>query len=282
MTHFRPLQVLGNHLNSVQSILAFKSWKGYPQFEDDKGIGRAALLSCILATILGVNLVLCLQLVLIHLGLIPKDIFGGNWSDGTLQMAMQWTVYVILLCTFHLCEFFITAIFNPSVTSADSFMVNHSKAYTAAALLSWIEFGIRILFFDYSSPKIFCIGIIFVLGGQLCRSWAMVTCGESFNHYIQRDKKENHILVTNGIYGIFRHPSYVGFFYWSVGTQLVLCNPISTIIYAIAAWTFFRYRICYEEEILRNLFPRYESYAARSYIGIPFIRLALRFDDKGQ
>ena len=27
----------------------------------------------------------------------------------------------------------------------------------------------------------------------------MVTCEESFNHYIQRDKKENHELVTKGM-----------------------------------------------------------------------------------
>ena len=116
-------------------------------------------------------------------------------------------------------------------------------------------------------------GIVFVLGGQLCRMMAMVTCGESFNHYIQRDRKENHILITHGIYQIFRHPSYVGFYYWAVGTQLVLNNPISTILYAVAAWTFFRYRIAYEEETLRKLFPQeYESYAARTQIGIPFIR----------
>jgi hypothetical protein len=27
----------------------------------------------------------------------------------------------------------------------------------------------------------------------------MITCGESFNHYIQIDKKENHVLVTHGM-----------------------------------------------------------------------------------
>jgi len=199
MPHFRPLTVLGNRLTSVQSILAFERWKGYPQFENDKGFGRVALVACILASIFGVHIVLCLQLVLIRLGLLPKEIFG-NWPDETLQLAMQWTVYVIVLCTFHLGEFFMTAISNPSVTSADSFMVNHSKAYTAAALISFIEFCIRINFFpDRNSPQIFCMGIVFVIGGQLCRSWAMVTCGESFNHYIQRDKKENHVLVTHGM-----------------------------------------------------------------------------------
>jgi protein-S-isoprenylcysteine O-methyltransferase len=43
-------------------------------------------------------------------------------------------------------------------------------------------------------------------------------------------------------------------------------------MYGIAAWTFFRYRITYEEETLRKLFPgAYEAYAARTYIGIPLL-----------
>lgn len=196
---------------------------------------------------------------------------------------MQWTVYVIALCMFHLGEFFTTAISNPSVTSADSFMVNHSKAYTAAALISWTEFCIRVLYFPgQNSAQIFYMGILFVVGGQLCRSWAMVTCGESFNHYIQKDKKENHVLVMHGIYNFLRHPSYVGFYYWAVGTQLVLCNPLSALIYGLAAWTFFRYRIAYEEETLKGIFPEgaYESYAARTYIGIPFLTLALKLDNR--
>ena len=121
MPHIRFLTVLGKWL-SIQSIFAFERWKGYPQFEDDKSLGRVALVACILSTILGVNMILCLQLVLIHLGLLSKDIFG-DWTDDSLQMALQWAVYACVLCTFHLGEFFTTAVFNPTVTSADSFMV---------------------------------------------------------------------------------------------------------------------------------------------------------------
>ena len=123
MPHFRLLNKLGSRLSSVQSILAMEGWKGYPQFEDDRGLGRVALLACVLSTILGVNLVLCLQLFLIHVDVLPKEMMFGDWSDGMLQMAMQWTAYLIVLCTFHLGEFFTTALFNPSVTSADSYMV---------------------------------------------------------------------------------------------------------------------------------------------------------------
>lgn len=40
----------------------------------------------------------------------------------------------------------------------------------------------------------------------------------------------------------FRHPSYAGFFYWALGTQLVLQNPISFAMYAVVLWRFFYYR----------------------------------------
>ena len=35
--------------------------------------------------------------------------------------------------------------------------------------------------------------------------------------------------MTDGVYAWFRHPSYVGWLYWSVGTQLILCNPVSLV-----------------------------------------------------
>lgn len=41
----------------------------------------------------------------------------------------------------------------------------------------------------------------------------------------------------------FRHPSYAGFFYWALGTQLVLQNPISFLGFLIVLWRFFSQRI---------------------------------------
>jgi hypothetical protein len=124
MPHIRFLSLVGDRLSSIQSVLAFEGWRGYPQFDNDGGLGRVALLACALGSILGVHVVLFSQLLLVHLGMLPRGVFGGDdWSDEILQMAMQWTVYVIALCTFHLAEFFTTAVFNPSATSADSFMV---------------------------------------------------------------------------------------------------------------------------------------------------------------
>ena len=116
------------------------------------------------------------------------------------------------------------------------------------------------------------LGIVMVVASQIMRSWAMMKCGESFNHYIQTSRKENHVLVTNGIYTWFRHPSYTGFYYWSIGTQFVLHNPASALLFAVAGWKFFSQRIPYEERSLIRLFgDQYYDYVMRTYVGIPFI-----------
>jgi len=116
-----------------------------------QGIGRVAILSTFLGMNLGANAVLFLLFKLVQLGLIfipPTETTSSSTTiqsllhcflsieSNTLQLALQWTVYSIFLCLFHLGEYFSTCIYNPSVTTSDSFMINQSKAYTAAALVS--------------------------------------------------------------------------------------------------------------------------------------------------
>lgn len=174
--------------------------------------------------------------------------------------------------------------------------------------MSWTEFWIHYWCFpsfQTTRYEMTLVGLVIVSCAQCIRTCAMATCGESFNHLIQRAKKENHVLVTHGMYvvvscccflscivfechvhfsfsclvldryKIFRHPSYVGFFYWAIGTQMVLGNVVHTVLYAIAAWLFFSRRIPYEEEALLQLFPEeYPDYMKRTYIGIPFLSTA--------
>lgn len=84
---------------------------------------------------------------------------------------------------------------------------------------------------------------------------------------------------------------------WTVGTQLLLCNPICVVGYSIVAWRFFKARIeyvylipleycvqhvftlnmCvffarYEEERLVEFFgEQYTNYQARVWSGVPLI-----------
>lgn len=44
-----------------------------------------------------------------------------------------------------------------------------------------------------------------------------------------------------------RHPAYFGWFWWSIGTQMLLCNPVCIVVYAAASWRFFSQRIPFEE-----------------------------------
>ena len=64
------------------------------------------------------------------------------------------------------------------------------------------------------------VGLLMVLCGEGLRKAAMLTAGSNFNHIVQNEKAQSHVLVTSGVYSYFRHPSYVGWFYWSTGTQV--------------------------------------------------------------
>ena len=122
----------------------------------------------------------------------------------------------------------------------------------------------------------------------------MIHAGSNFNHLIQSKKKQGHVLVTGGIYKHLRHPSYFGFFWWGLGTQVVLGNTVCLVGYGVVLWRFFRRRIesmlipfrglrrdllltggrsCTEEETLLIGFfgIDYVRYRDRTRVGIPFI-----------
>jgi protein-S-isoprenylcysteine O-methyltransferase len=77
------------------------------------------------------------------------------------------------------------------------------------------------------------IGLIMIISGEYLRKLAMYTAQQSFSHLIQDKPNSEHRLITHGIYGYYRHPSYVGWFWWACGTQVLLANPICFFIYLI-------------------------------------------------
>jgi protein-S-isoprenylcysteine O-methyltransferase len=266
----RPRRLI-SIIDSIQYRLDFKQWKNY-QFCDEHGLGRISIISCGLSSVLTFNVVIMCLFIFDWMDWMKSISILGLDSSREF-MLLQGVLYVITLCVFHLAEFFVTAIYNPSVVTANSFVVNHSRSYTAAIILSWTEFCIRFTMFpSMNSRRGAIFGLVMVIASQVIRSLSMITCGESFNHYIQHHKKENHTLVTTGIYKYLRHPSYFGFYYWSIGTQLLLGNMINMVTFAIASWFFFNRRIPFEESTLVRMFPKeYPIYMAKTPIGIPFI-----------
>ena len=262
------LQPVSEFLGKVQGILDFDGWELYSAFATRRGLGRVAFIAAALGISLGFHAALFIILSIQRLGIASVGFVEGC----RLHMVSQYCFYMCSMSAFHLLEFFTTAVFNPTVTNSESFLVNHSKAYTAAFIISFMEFWVRFFFFPRSFSIASIFGSLLVVAAQVVRSWSMMTCGESFNHLIQTSKKENHILIKHGIYKYLRHPSYVGFYYWSIGTQVVLNNWFSAALFALASWTFFRNRIPYEEKSLMEHFPEeYEAYARTTWVGIPFI-----------
>ena len=102
--------------------------------------------------------------------------------------------------------------------------------------------------------------------GLVLRNLAVHTLGEHFSHQLSYRPPSK--LVMHGIYSVLRHPSYTGFFYYSLGTQLLLLNPVCAIGYGMVLSRFFSDRIEEEEERLAEV-EGWEVYRRRTAVWIP-------------
>lgn len=81
---------------------------------------------------------------------------------------------------------------------------------------------------------------------MVLRLLAFYTAKSNFTHKVAFKKKNTHELVTNGVYSFFRHPSYTGFFYFSVASMVMIGNYVSALAYAVTLMFFFQDRIEFE------------------------------------
>jgi len=195
--------------------------------------------------------------------------FDGYWWS-TYQLGF----FMAAWAGFHYGEFAVTAGWNREKLSIDSFLLNNGMMYHAAHAVALFEYLSTLYFFRASKswPFVSIIGIIVTVAGQFLRSMAMIHAATNFSHSIAFYKVDSHRLVTSGVYSFSRHPSYTGFFYWGLGTQLVLQNPIAFSLYLLLLWKFFNARIKSEERALVRFFGQdYLHYKDRVGTRIPFI-----------
>ena len=196
-------------------------------------------------------------------------IMAKSASIGPLLFAR----YVFVLSVFHFGEMFVIGITNIDSLKSESFLLNHSYAYWFAAVCSWLEFGAETTLLPAIKLNgVSWLGISLCAFGELLRKTAMWQANTAFTHRIAARKKKNHTLITQGVYGYVRHPGYVGWFLWSLGTQLILCNPLCFFGYAYVTFRFFEDRIYEEERYLVEFYGRrYVNYQEEVALGIPFI-----------
>ncbi|OCK82689.1 prenyl cysteine carboxyl methyltransferas-like protein Ste14 [Lepidopterella palustris CBS 459.81] len=186
--------------------------------------------------------------------------------------------FLTTLSLFHFLEFWTTAEYNTPLATVASYLLTNGQRYRQAHTVAFIETFITSYFFpDWQSrinpPPVVFLGLTMIIIGQSVRTVAMAQAGTNFNHQVQSQRNEGHELVTSGLYGWLRHPAYFGFFWWGLGTQVVLGNMVSFVGYAGVLWYFFSTRIKHEEKHLVSFFgDEYVAYRARTRVWIPFIR----------
>jgi protein-S-isoprenylcysteine O-methyltransferase Ste14 len=94
----------------------------------------------------------------------------------------------------------------------------------------------------------------------------------STNWSVSLDIRENHELITSGVYRHLRHPMYSAILLQAVGQLLLAPNWIVGSVYLCAFVLMFSLRVGPEEQMLLQQFGgRYETYMRNSHRLIPFI-----------
>ena len=195
-----------------------------------RSLAGIALRAFLLGTTLGVNILMTLLLLY----------YNNNFWRATF--------FLTALSLFHFLEFWTTAAYNTPLATVASFLLTNGQRYQQAHTIAFLETLITSYFFpDWQShvnpPSTIIIGLAMIVIGQSVRSVAMAQAGTNFNHQVQSRRNEGHELVTTGLYAWLRHPSYFGFFWWGLGTQVVLGNIVSFLGYLGVLWYFFSTRI---------------------------------------
>eukprot|EP01059_Diplonema_ambulator_P011721 TRINITY_DN21769_c0_g2_i1.p1 TRINITY_DN21769_c0_g2~~TRINITY_DN21769_c0_g2_i1.p1 ORF type:complete len:303 (+),score=33.62 TRINITY_DN21769_c0_g2_i1:47-955(+) len=201
--------------------------------------------------------------------------------QGTARMVCcgLWTVGI---CLFHQGEFSCVVFYRGREFSPNAFLlpgIGAAREYNIAIATGIVEFLLESYLFP-QSKELFGTTVPLVSGilmslFAVIRIVSMAQCGSNFSHIIEHSHRPSHTLVTTGLYRYLRHPSYFGWFWWSVTSQLTLLNPLCAVAYTLVSYQFFSSRIPYEEDVLASsefFGTQYDDYRRKVSTGIPFIR----------
>ncbi len=134
----------------------------------------------------------------------------------------------------------------------------------AAYLPAWAD---RVEFWTIDGDALRWLGVIlFTVGGAL-RIWPVFVLGHRFSGLVAI--QPGHTLVTSGIYGVIRNPSYLGALVNSLGWGLAFRSTVGVLLTALLIPPLVA-RMHAEERLLRSEFgAEYDAYRARTSRLIP-------------
>lgn len=99
--------------------------------------------------------------------------------------------------------------------------------------------------------------------------WPVFVLGRRFSGLVAI--QPGHTLVTSGVYGLIRNPSYLGLLINSLGWALAFRSGIGVLLTALLIPPLIA-RIRAEERLLRSQFDgEYDAYCARTWRLIPWL-----------
>ena len=123
--------------------------------------------------------------------------------------------------------------------------------------------------FTEHSDTVGLIGLLFSSVGAIISCRARYIIGNNWSLSVQQ--KENHELITNGIYKIVRHPIYLGLLNLFIGNAIIV-GDYRAIIAVIIVFISFLIKIKNEEKNMIELFgEKYDKYKKETKALIPYI-----------
>jgi len=148
---------------------------------------------------------------------------------------------------------------------------------TGLLVLAWIGFFIPLIWI--ASPVLsfaeYRLGLGPLVAGVMCfviGLWVFYRSHADLgtNWSITLEMREQHRLITQGIYRRIRHPMYLALVLYSVGHALVIPNWVAGPSNLVAFTILFTLRVHAEEQMMTDVFgDEYTTYAARTKRLVP-------------
>lgn len=122
-------------------------------------------------------------------------------------------------------------------------------------------------FWTLDGETIRWIGLVLYAAGGVLRLWPVFVLGPRFSGLVAI--QPGHELVTSGVYGVIRHPSYLGLLINALGWSLAFHSGVGVLLTACLIPPVLA-RIRAEEALLRSQFgAEYEAYTRRTSRLVP-------------
>jgi protein-S-isoprenylcysteine O-methyltransferase Ste14 len=122
-------------------------------------------------------------------------------------------------------------------------------------------------FWTIDGDPIRWLGVVLFAAGGTLRLWPVFVLGSRFSGLVAI--QPGHTLVTSGVYGVIRHPSYLGLLVSTLGWGLAFRSGVGVLLTALTLLPLLA-RIRAEEQLLHTQFgDEYDVYCARTSRLVP-------------